>query len=440
MTARDVDRERELAAEIAALKERLAEPVDTLSAIRQGEVDAFVVAESAGERVYVLTDAELAANEQARREADRRKDEFLAMLGHELRNPLAAISNAVHVLERLGPADAMRTGAQDVILRQVRLLSRLVDDLLDVSRIAAGKIELRREAVDLVSLAGRVAEALRPLVEERGRRLSVHLSSHPVPVHADPTRLEQILSNLLGNALKFTDEGGQISVQVSEAAGAAVLRVRDTGVGISADVLPSVFDLFTQGTPAQDPSQSGLGVGLALVKTFVELHGGTIVARSEGLGRGSEFEISLPLLHDAPASGDEGAREPRAVVTATRLRVLVVDDHVDSADALASLLTLNGHDVRSAYDGRSALAIAKEFRPDAVFLDIGMPEMDGYQAAGLLRESLGADALIVALTGYAEDADETRAAAARIDRHVLKPLDPRDIGKILGLAKPRRGE
>jgi PAS domain S-box-containing protein len=379
--------------------------------------------------------------EQALQEADRRKDEFLAMLAHELRNPLAPISNAVQLMRMLGPEDTNLRRARDMIDRQVQHLARLVDDLLDVSRITRGKITLQKEPVELAAVIARAVETSRPLIDARRHTLTVTLPPEPVRVEADATRLAQVVSNLLHNAAKFTEEGGHIGLHAERAGAGAVVRVCDSGTGIAADLLPHVFGLFTQGDRSLARSEGGLGIGLTLVKSLVELHGGTVTAHSGGPGRGSEFVVHLPLPQRLEVrgqkSGGGGDRAPSSPTPdlqdrAAGRRVLVVDDNADAAESLAVLLRLEGHEVRTAHDGPAALEAARGFRPEVVVLDIGLPRMDGYEVARRLRAEAGlADALMVALTGYGQEEDRRRAEAAGFDAHLIKPADPAALQGIL---------
>lgn len=545
MSPNRATREQELLAEIERLKSRLAEPEDTLAAIRAGEVDAFVVTEKRGEKVYVLKDAAppyrliveemkegaatldshqtilyanrrlaellerspeslrgssfreyvaaesleewkslLAGGNAGRGEvqlrkdggsafpaqaaitvfeeeqvsafcvvitdlteqkaqtaaaaagdawaaADRRKNEFLAVLGHELRNPLAAIANSVEILEQLGPPVPRVQWARDVIRRQAQHIGRIVDDLLDVSRIATGKIELRREHVDICALTARVADGYRQLFEERRRSLSVSVPpGPPLLVHADATRLAQVIGNLLDNAVKFTDEGGRVWLSVAAQEDRVVLTVRDTGIGIAPESLPGLFELFAQGDRSRAGSQPGLGIGLALVRKLLELQGGTIAAKSAGPGLGSEFSVSLPLVKAADAAMSRAAGKTRQDAARPQ-RILIVEDHVDSADGMATLLRLDGHEVKAVYDGPSALSCATEFAPETVLLDIGLPGMDGYEVARRLRATLGGEVLIIALTGYGQDEDRRKSEEAKIDHHVLKPVRSEALAELL---------
>jgi PAS domain S-box-containing protein len=362
--------------------------------------------------------------EEELRAADRRKDEFLAMLAHELRNPLAPIRNAVQVMKLLIPEEPNLHRARDMIERQVHHLARLVDDLLDVSRITRGKIQLHREPLELAAVIARAAEASRPLIEARGHRLTVSLPSDPVILLGDGTRLAQVFSNLLSNAAKYTHDGGRVEVAVQTNRGEAVVRVRDNGVGIPADLLPRVFDLFTQGDRSLARSEGGLGIGLTLVKSLVEMHGGRVEAFSDGVGKGSEFVVGLSILERRRGQRGTGTE---AVVIPARIvshRVLVVDDHVDAAESLALVLKAQGHEVRTAHDGVSALEVARAYQPDVVLLDIGLPRMDGYEVARRLRSQTDLqDALLIAVTGYGQEEDRRQAAAAGFDAHLIKPAD-----------------
>jgi PAS domain S-box-containing protein len=368
--------------------------------------------------------------EAALREADRRKNEFLATLAHELRNPLAPVRNVIHVLgtsDLHGPA--ARRGI-DILDRQLRHLVRLVDDLLDVSRITRGKLTLRTEPVELAAVVASAVEVSRPLIDEGAHELSVGLPAEPVTVTGDPFRLAQVFANLLNNAAKYTDRGGRIDLAAAVTGDVVEVTVRDTGVGIPPAALPRLFDIFSQVAGHQERSQGGLGIGLSLVKGLTELHGGTAEARSEGPGRGSEFVVRLPVAR-APAA--IGGPPPAVPVSGRRPRtVLVVDDNRDSADSLALLLSLDGDQVRTAYDSRTALAVAAELQPDVVLLDIGMPPPDGHECARYIRQQpWGATALLVAMTGWGQDEDRRRTREAGFDYHLVKPVDPAELRAIL---------
>jgi signal transduction histidine kinase len=363
--------------------------------------------------------------ERALRDADRRKDEFLAMLAHELRNPLAPIRAAVDVLKRIDPGNPQLSPMRDTIERQVAHLARMVDDLLDVSRITQDRIELRREPIEVTVLVGRAVETSRPHIDARRHELTVTITPEPesLKMEGDLTRLAQVVSNLLHNAAKYTEAGGHIRLSVSRAGGDVLISVADDGIGIAPDVLPHVFDLFAQADRSLARSQGGLGIGLTLVRRLVELHGGRVEASSEGLGRGSEFRVYLPALVEnsrevrpTPGGPDAPARRPS--------RVLVVDDSVDSAESMALLLELAGHDTRMAHTGPAALDEAGAFEPDVVLLDIGLPGMDGYEVARTLRASTARRTpRIVALTGYGRPEDRARAMAAGCHHHMTKPVD-----------------
>ncbi|HVS36775.1 MAG TPA: ATP-binding protein, partial [Gemmataceae bacterium] len=368
-------------------------------------------------------------------EQDHRKTEFLAMLAHELRNPLAPIRNAVQILRRLNGEERAQRWANEVIDRQVGQLVRLVDDLLDVSRITRGKVTLRTEPVDAADAVAVAVETCRPLIDDRRHELSVALPPEPVWVSADPARLAQVLANLLNNAAKYTDSGGRIALTVEREGGEAIFRVRDNGVGIVAEMLSRVFDLFTQVERSLDRSEGGLGIGLTLVQRLVEMHGGTVHASSDGPGCGSEFVVRLPTIA-APArpspvyplvaeAGEGSTNGHHATPAAGALRILVVDDNRDAANTLGQLLEENGHTVRVAYDGLAALEAEEAFDPDAVVLDIGLPRLDGYEAARRMRaRARRRPLLLVALTGYGQEENRLQAQTAGFDHHIVKPVDP----------------
>jgi signal transduction histidine kinase len=365
--------------------------------------------------------AERERQAQALREADRHKDEFLAMLAHELRNPLAAVNNAVTVL-KLSADEESRNWASDVVERQVRQLVRLIDDLLDVSRITSGKIRLRKDYVDAGSILDQAVESARPLIDERRHALTVAIERGQLPLHVDATRVEQIVLNLLTNAAKYTESGGHIWLTAKPEGDQAVIAVRDDGIGIPPEKLPEMFRLFSQGDRSLARSEGGLGIGLTIVQKLSEMHGGSVQARSEGPGQGSEFIVRLPL-RCAPA-------ESRAKVQSGRhpsgkgFRILVVDDNMDTARGIERLLKLLGNDVMAVHDGRAAVEAARTFRPDFVLLDIGLPGVDGYQVAAALRaDEIHKDAVIIAVSGYGQDEDRRRSLAAGFHFHLVKPLD-----------------
>ncbi len=369
---------------------------------------------------------------------NRRKDEFLAMLSHELRNPLAPILNAVQLLQLQKNENAVQQKARAIIERQVRQLTHLVNDLLDVARAATGRIQLCREPVlvsDIVKLA---VETARPLIDQRRHELTVSLPPDPIWLYADVSRMEQVVTNLLSNAAKYTNEGGRIWLSVQQEGDQAVLRVRDTGLGIAPDFLPRVFDLFTQAERSSDRSQGGLGIGLALVKRLVEMHEGTVRVSST-VGQGSEFVVSLGARPPVTPAGttqldSRGIAEPAE----RALRVLVVDDNVDAAKTLQMLVRESGHLARMAHTGTTALAAAFDYRPDVMLLDIGLPECDGYEVAKRIRqEPLLHDIVLVAVTGYERDADRQRSQQAGFDHHLVKPADFGKIREILAAAAQR---
>jgi PAS domain S-box-containing protein len=402
---------------------------------RRYQPDDLVLAEDLARRAGItLENAQLYSEI---READRRKDEFLAMLAHELRNPLAPIMNSMQVMRMRGLNDPQLEWARDVTERQVQQMTRLVDDLLDISRITRGKVELRKETVELTAIVSCAVETSRPLIEERQHELIVSLPPEPIQLEADPTRLAQILANLLNNSAKYTEPQGHIWLTAHREGHVVVLRVRDDGLGISAELLPRIFDLFVQANHGKDRAKGGLGIGLSLVRNLVEMHGGTITAHSEGPGKGSEFVVRLPLpsgewrvASDEPE--DLSSLATRHSPLATKRRILVIDDNVDAADSLAVLLRLDGHQVRVAHDGRAALeAIAAE-APELVFLDIGLPGMDGYEIARRIREQPdGKHMVLVALTGWGQEEDRRRSKEAGFDHHFVKPVEPAAVQQLL---------
>jgi PAS domain S-box-containing protein len=373
------------------------------------------------------------------READRRKDEFLAMLAHELRNPLAPIRNSLEVLRvRRVNGDAAER-AREMMARQVQHLVRLVDDLLDVSRIMRGKIELRKERVELHKVVERAVETAHPALDAQGHALTVSLPPEPIWLEADPIRLAQVVANLLNNAAKYTEKAGQVALTVERHGGEVVLRVKDTGIGIAPEMLPRLFELFMQAERSLARSQGGLGIGLALVKKLVEMHGGRVSASSAGPGKGSEFTIRLPVL-PAHAGQEAKAPAPGPVQTPERLRVLVVDDNVDAAESLAMVLRFLKQDVQVAHDGPSALEAARTYRPDFIILDIGLPGLSGHDVARELRQQPEfRETLLVAVTGYGQDEDRRRSQEAGFDLHLTKPVEPSDLEKLLRHPKVVQG-
>jgi len=378
---------------------------------------------------------ERANAERSLLEADRAKDEFLAMLGHELRNPLGAISNAVAVLSKIGPQDEQLLQLRAIISRQAQQLTRLVDDLLDVSRLVAGKMDLRREPVNLEALARQCLSTVTP--PERLRERSLTLEALPVWVEGDAARLEQVLTNLIDNALKYTPPGGRVSVTVRAEGPDAVIRVRDTGVGIASDLLPRIFDVFVQARQNPDRAMGGLGLGLALVKRLVEMQRGTVGVASDGPGQGTEFMVRLPLLAHV-GDGPPAAAPRESQRGLAPQRVLIVEDHVDSRASLRLLLEAAGHHVEEAADGRVGLARLEALRPDIAFVDVGLPEMDGYAVARAVRAAPPLkDIFLVALTGYGDPRHRREAAAAGFDAHLVKPVTLERLLEVLERASRR---
>ena len=363
-------------------------------------------------------------------DADRRKDEFLATLAHELRNPLAPLRNVLEILKLQAPGNTQMQWAQQVFERQMNQVTHLVDDLMEVSRITQGRLELRREATDLAVVMQDAVQAVQERLAAAGHTLECHLPDSPLVLDADPTRLVQIITNLLNNAIKYTPDGGQIVLRGQRIGSEASVTVRDSGIGIAPENLDKVFNMFAQLEPGLDRAQGGLGIGLALVRGLVALHGGRIAASSEGAGRGSEFALYLPLPDAPPQGAEVFAAAPQAVQPGRR--VLVVDDNVDGADTLQMALEMLGYSVECAYNGSSALAAAARFRPHAVVLDIGLPDMDGYQVAARMRsEPWGRELALIAATGWGQDADRKAAADAGFDHHLVKPVDFMALDAIL---------
>lgn len=386
-----------------------------------GRVDGLLVhAVDVSESVVARRKMEALANQL--RAADRAKDEFLAMLSHELRNPLAAMLTALELMRLRRNAEAAER-ERLIVERQVGHLSRLVDDLLDLSRATSGKIELRREPVEFSTVVARAVELARPLIDSKRHALNVSVPESGLLVRGDLVRLAQVIANLLNNAAKYTSPGGRIDVQGRLEGSEALIGVRDNGPGIPRNLLATMFDLFVQGDQKPDHAEGGLGVGLTLVRTLVQLHGGTVEAHSEGGGRGSEFVVRLPALSEHERRAPDVAASPPLEPQRPR-RILVVDDNVDAAEMLAEALRLAGHEVREEHDGPSALAAVAEFHPDVILLDLGLPGMDGFEVARRLRaDSSLAKARVIAITGYGQDVDRIRTAQLGIERHLVKPVD-----------------
>jgi signal transduction histidine kinase len=431
---------QELNRNLARANDQLAAANVTLQAERTRELQVLnnnlQHANSELERANRTLQGEVAERlraEQALKEADRHKDEFLAMLAHELRNPLAPILSALQLM-RMRPAEQQVQWSGEVIERQVRYLTRLVDDLLDVSRITRGKITLTREPVEMSALIARAVETVQPVIDERAHELRIEASDAPLRVHGDPVRLVQAISNVLGNAAKYTDPKGLIRVVAQPEGVDAVIRVIDNGIGIPADRLPQIFNLFTQLDRGSDHPQSGLGIGLALVRRLIEMHGGSVSAHSDGGGRGSEFAMRLPLLTDVPGAATS-APIPKSHAPQSRMvqrRILIADDNADALETLARVLQLNGHEVFSACNGSVALQSAERHLPDVALLDVGMPLMDGYEVARRIRaEPWGKGVLLVAVTGWGQESDRRRSREAGFDSHLVKPLDLDELTRLL---------
>jgi signal transduction histidine kinase/integral membrane sensor domain MASE1/ActR/RegA family two-component response regulator len=398
---------------------------------RRYEPSDLAAAEDLAQRAAVAI--ENARLYQALLEADRRKDDFLAVLAHELRNPLAPLRNALHLLKTRQADAAIGEQARQIMERQVEQLVRLVDDLLDISRIMRGKIELRRAPIELATVVARAVETSQPAIDAGGHELTIALPSEPLWLNGDLVRLAQVVSNLLNNAAKYTENGGKIWLIGARENDEAVVRVRDTGIGIAAEMRSRIFDLFVQAGRAHDRAQGGMGIGLTLVRSLVEMHGGSVAVHSDGPGQGSEFVVKLPILK---TSGDEDHQgkhvEPRPTGRPAPRQILVVDDKVDVADSLALLLRLEGHDVQVAYDAPAALAQAVARPPDIAFLDIGMPKMNGCELAQRFRASpMLKDVVLVALTGWGQEEDRRRTKQAGFDYHLVKPVDPDALHTLL---------
>jgi PAS domain S-box-containing protein len=404
----------------------------TVSPLRGADgsvIGASKVARDVSERK--LSEQKLQQSEEALREADRRKDEFLALLAHELRNPLAPIRYALAANKKPGRTLEQRRQAEEIIERQVSHMSRLLDDLLDISRITRGTLELKKSRTELTSIVGAAIETARPMLDVKQHTLELDLPTQPVQLEADVVRLAQVFSNLLINAAKYTDPGGHIQLRAREDKETVVLSVRDNGIGLSAEMLPRVFDMFFQSHSALGRAEGGLGVGLSLVRGLVALHGGAVQARSDGPGRGSEFIVRLPTgsALQEPADAEDAAG---CLAADAGLKILVVDDNRDGADSCAMLLEASGHHVQTAYTGRQALELARVFRPHALLLDIGLPDVDGYKLAQQIRAApWGRSAVLVAVTGWGQEQDRLRAVEAGFDHHLVKPISADTVESLL---------
>jgi signal transduction histidine kinase/ActR/RegA family two-component response regulator len=387
----------------------------------------------AAEAALARSNSRLESTMAALREADRRKDEFLATLAHELRNPLAPVMHAVKLMESPAADERQRQWGREVIARQVQRMALLLDDLLDVSRITRGRLELRKEYVDLQSLVNSAVETARPLIDAKNHTLLIDLPADPIELEVDPLRLSQALSNLLTNAAKYTDAQGRIELTAFQDADGLAIRVTDNGIGIEPAVIKGLFEMFSQIDSAIDRAEGGLGIGLALVKGLAALHGGTVQAMSAGLGQGSEFTMRLPrsvvVERRTAGSGKPASTEP---LVRPRYKVVVADDNRDAADSLKLLLELSGYDTFVAYNGQQALDFGARERPTAFILDVGMPDMTGYEVARRIRQQAwGRSALLVAVTGWGQDDDKARAKAAGFDHHFTKPVNPEQVEDVL---------
>jgi len=363
------------------------------------------------------------------READRKKDEFLATLAHELRNPLAPVMHAVKLMESASADEQQRLWGREVIARQVQRMALLLDDLLDVSRITRGRLELRRDSVDLLTLVGSAVETARPLIDAKNHSLTVNLPPEPLELEVDPLRLSQALSNLLTNAAKYTDAEGHITLTACQDEQGLSIRVTDNGIGIEPSVIKGLFEMFSQIDSAIDRAEGGLGIGLALVKGLVALHGGTVQARSAGLGKGSEFTIQLPRsVVVEPEALAPSVAEVVSVTHGLHGKIVVADDNRDAADSLKILLEFAGHDVFVAYNGQQALDLGVREHPQVFVLDVGMPDITGYEVARRIRQQAwGRGTLLLAVTGWGQDDDKEKAKAAGFDFHFTKPVDPEQV-------------
>jgi CheY-like chemotaxis protein/nitrogen-specific signal transduction histidine kinase len=384
------------------------------------------LAENLAERVATAVDNSRLFH--AVKEANRQKDEFLAMLAHELRNPLAAIRYAV-ALGQMSNGDSPNE-LFSIIDRQTQNLAHLIDDLLDVSRISRDKVTLRKVSIDVASIVMGAAATIRPALEQKEHELKIELPDEPLPVYADPTRAEQIIANLLTNAAKYTQQGGRVTLRAMRVERHVEIQVADTGVGLPPEMIGRVFDLFAQAERTLDRSEGGLGIGLTVARKLAEMHGGTILASSEGLGKGSTFTVRLPLSEGTSIDRLPTEGEP-VFAPQEKLRVLVVDDNRDTAIACSQLLRVLGHDVETAYDGLAALTATRDFRPQVIFLDIGLPGLNGFDVARTLRDEGFQNELIVAVSGYGQPEDRQRSQEAGFDLHLVKPVDQTGIATAL---------
>lgn len=378
----------------------------------------------------------LKVSEEALRDADRRKDELLALIGHELRNLLTPVRYSLAANKKGDRTPAQRQRSEEIMGRQVALMGRLLDDLLDVSRITRSALQLKKVTTELTFVVGSAIDTARPVLEAKQHTFSLDLPKHPVSLEADPARLAQVFSNILINAAKYTDPGGQIHLRAAQEGSGIVVAIRDNGIGIAADMKPRLFTMFAQAPGAIGHAEGGLGIGLSLVHGLVTMHGGSVEARSDGPGTGSEFIVRLPTGAPLAESADVGALE-QSFVSGAGLKILVVDDNRDAADACASLLEMSGHHVQTAYTGRRALELAETFRPHALLLDIGLPDLDGYQVASKIRQApWGGGIILIAVTGWGQEEDRCRALEAGCDHHLTKPIAAETVDALLQSVHP----
>lgn len=433
----------------AWLQKAITKPIQDITYVAREVMEsrnfALRVQKTTDDEIGYLVDAfnnmlaEIGRSSNALLTADRMKDQFIATLAHELRNPLAPIGNALHLLEMAGDRPEVAASARQMMARQLKQLVRLVDDLLDVSRITTGKLVLKKEQVELHKIIENAIEIARPVIESRGHGFTVDLPPEPIYLYGDETRLAQVFSNLLNNAAKYTDRNGNISLKVDVAGNTVAVSVCDNGIGIAPETLNDIFEMFTQAIMPHDRTQSGLGVGLALALRLVEMHDGTIEAYSAGLGKGSRFTVRLPLIAAPAPQLPVSGPDPAVRQTDEAQRILIVDDNHDFAISLATILTRLGHQVRVAHNGLEGLEAAVEFRPAIAFLDIGLPGMNGYELARQIRAQLMSDLVfLVAITGWGQASDKLRASQAGFDHHFVKPLDPSQLPGVFQAAAHKR--
>ena len=414
--------------ELAGLETEAARLREEIALLRQ-QAQRMILLRDTNERLVLTTLAAQRATEVAEH-ANREKEQFLAMLAHELRNPLAPITNALAILRRKGSSDPTVTWVHDIIKRQVDHLTRLLNELLEASRLTTGKVVLKKRPIAISETMRFAVEGAQPMIRGRRQHLSVKFPPEPLVVDGDPTRLVQIFSNLLHNAAKYTPEGGSISFSAGQRGDAAIISVIDNGCGIAPEALPRIFDLFTQEGRSLDNAQGGLGIGLTVVRSLVELHGGTVEAASPGLGKGTELSVVIPLMKNPPLMIPTGVGE-RSEARGVPLRIVLIDDNVDANDSLHALLGVMGHKVATAFDGVAGYELVRDSRPQLVLCDIGLPGMDGYEVIAKLRATLTPMPVMIALTGYGQPEDQVRALAAGFDHHLTKPVDVEEMLRLI---------